>query len=75
MVTVLSCANAGVTLAASSSARNAFLIGLLPRGIGLQGPLRILLYDIITIARLRGNDRGACLQAYNSHGSKYCGQK
>src|SRR5260370_41113023 len=46
-LTVLSCANTGVTVAASSSAKNALLIGIVsPCG----RPLRILLYDIIIIA-------------------------
>src|SRR5665213_1871064 len=48
---VFSCANAGVTLAASSSAKNVFLIDIFsPRDPGLNGPLRLLLYDIIIIA-------------------------
>jgi hypothetical protein len=36
--------------------------------------LRPLLYDIIILARRRGNDRD-CVQAYRIGGSKYCGRK
>src|SRR6202049_3859365 len=49
---VFSCANAGVTLAASSSAKNVFLIDIVSLWHrGFNGPLQILLYDIIIIAR------------------------
>jgi hypothetical protein len=59
-LTVLSCASADVTLAASSNAKNAFLIGIvtLPDIAILKGSLRALLYDIIIIARSRGYARG-----------------
>src|SRR5580693_9802054 len=73
---VFSCASAGVTLAASSNANNVFLIDI-PSLVaaGLQCPLRILLYDIIIIASAAGHGRCGYVQAYNSRGSKYCGQK
>ena len=44
MLTVLSCANAGVTLAASSSARNAFLIAISP---SRYRPLEAAFADIV----------------------------
>src|SRR5260221_5741267 len=49
---VFSCANAGVTLAASSNANKVFLIDIVsPHDImGFDRPLQILLYDIIIIA-------------------------
>src|ERR1051326_9207527 len=64
---VFSCANAGVTLAASSNAKNVFLIDIVslsdcsllfllacPCSDGLfRRPLQTLLYDIIIIASLR----------------------
>src|SRR6201995_888268 len=51
---VFSCANAGVTLAASSNANNVFLIDTSPlENQGFNAPLRALLYDIIIIASLR----------------------
>src|SRR3974390_2700194 len=61
---VFSCANAGVTLAASSNAKNVFLIDIFsPRGPGFDGPLRLLLYDIIIIASTGGaNDRPGWLK-------------
>src|SRR5882757_6163751 len=83
MVTVLSCASAGVTLAATSSAKNAFLIdvfSLVPPG--LYAPLRILLYDIIIIAscaepstKLGVGPVRRTAGPYNNRGSKCCGQK
>ena len=73
-LTTLSCANAGVTLAANSNAKNARLIGIvsLPAS-GFNGPLRILLYDIIIIASTVRQRLAA--RAYNNQGSKYCGPK
>src|SRR5580700_4001835 len=49
---VFSCANAGVTLAANSSAKNVFLIDIVSPSwnLALNRPLRTLLYDIIIIA-------------------------
>src|SRR6476646_3891951 len=74
---VLSCANAGVTPAASSKANNVFLIDSvsLYKHQGFNGPLRALLYDIIVLARTCGDLRCGYAQAYNNQGSKYCGQK
>jgi hypothetical protein len=50
-----SCANAGVTLAASSNAKKAFLIDIPSSfvALGFDRPLQTLLYDIIIIASLR----------------------
>ena len=77
---VFSCANAGVTLAASSSAKNVaenvFLIDIVSLvASGFNGPLRILLYDIIIIASTCSYVRTVSVQPYNSQGGKYCGQK
>src|SRR5258706_934728 len=74
---VFSCANAGVTPAASSNANNVFLIdnvSLYNIG-GFNGPLRALLYDIIIKARTAATSASCYVQAYNNQGSKYCGQK
>src|ERR1700739_1249297 len=72
----LSCANAGVTLAASSNAKNAFLISsLLVYFFGLGRPLHTLLYDIMIIASLRQNAGPRVVQAYNIGRSMCCGQK
>jgi hypothetical protein len=55
MFTVLSCASAGVTLAANSSAKSVFLIDIVSLvASGLKALLSILLYDIIIIASTRG---------------------
>src|SRR5580692_882488 len=55
---VFSCPNAGVMPATSSNANNVFLIDIFSLdAIGLHGPLQILLYDIIIIARLRQRPR------------------
>src|SRR5664279_4476561 len=52
---VFSCANAGVTLAANSNAKNVFLIDIFSLLYqAFAGPLRILLYDIIIIASTCG---------------------
>src|SRR3954470_8390274 len=49
---VFSCANAGVTAAATSSAKNVFLIDIVSLWYqGCNGPLRLLLYDITINAR------------------------
>src|SRR4051812_4105782 len=75
MLTVLSCANAGVTLAASSSAKNAFLIDISPSSVrALTGPLRTLLDDIIIIASMRGPTHYSH-ESHDNRGSKVCGQK
>src|ERR1700680_5102616 len=72
---VFSCANAGVTLAASSSAKSVFLIDIVsPVQAGFGGPLQILLYDIIIIARCAASPLPS-VQAYSNKGGKYCGQK
>jgi hypothetical protein len=42
---------------------------------GFNGPLRILLYDIIIIASTCSYVRTVIVQAYNNQGGKYCGQK
>jgi hypothetical protein len=42
-----------VTLAASSNAKSAFLIGIVSSWQGFNGPLRLLLYGIIISASLR----------------------
>src|SRR5580704_9629236 len=68
---VFSCANAGVTLKASSNANNAFLIDIVsPHDmLGFGRPLQILLYDIIIIAsERRTGPRTATFQAYNNQG-------
>src|SRR5260370_6878601 len=59
MLTVLSCAKAGVTPKANSNAKNAFLIDIVsPHDIlGFDRPLQILLYDIIIIASACGRVR------------------
>ncbi len=55
---VFSCANAGVTLTASSSAKIVFLIDIVSLvAMGFDGPLQILLYDIIIIASRRQRPR------------------
>jgi hypothetical protein len=73
---VFSCANAGVTLAASSNAKNVFLIDTSPsQNQSFNAPLRALLYDIIIIASLRRFPRRLYVQAYSIRRSKYCGQK
>src|SRR3954454_24440722 len=71
---VFSCPNAGVTLAASSNAKNVFLIGIFSLVTSFTGSLRILLYDIIINASRRRLTRDQ-VQAYNIGRSKYCGQK
>src|SRR5580704_10090335 len=66
---VFSCPNAGVMLVTSSNAINVFLIDIFSLdAIGLHGPLQILLYDIIIIARLRAAARLA-LKAITSGGA------
>src|SRR5664279_1528380 len=67
---VFSCANAGVTLAANSNAKNVFLIDIFSLDYqGFAGPLRILLYDIIIIASTRGSrPRRLPSKAYNIRG-------
>src|SRR6185312_4189041 len=82
---VFSWASAGVTPAASSSAKNVFLIGIVSLFAflsafrmseqGFRRPLQILLYDIIIIASQRQTQGGLAVQAYNIAGSKYCGRK
>src|SRR3954447_25336066 len=67
---VLSCANAGVTLAASNSATNVFLIDIVSPRSGFSATLQILLYDIIIIASTGGARTGQ-LQAYNNQGGKW----
>src|ERR1700677_395391 len=67
---VFSCANAGVTLAASSNAKNVLLIGIVSLATsGFDRPLRILLYDIIIIASRAATDAAARVEAYYSRGS------
>src|SRR5438477_897076 len=64
MVTVLSCASAGVTQAATSSAKKAFLIDVSPSCH--QGFSRL--------PTEAGPVRSAA-EPYNNLGGKYCGQK
>src|SRR6202012_2001145 len=69
------CAKAGVTLAASSNAKNVFLIGAISLiflvTLGVGRPLRLLLYDIIIIASLRHRARtSATRTAYNTSGGR-----
>src|SRR5229473_825321 len=55
---VLSCANAGVALNASANANTVFLIDIVSLvALGFDGPLQILLYDIIIIASRRHRPR------------------
>src|SRR3954451_5156033 len=56
---VLSCANAGVTLAASNNATNVFLIDIFSPRSGFSATLQILLYDIIIIASTGGARTGS----------------
>src|ERR1700730_6757751 len=74
---VFSCASAGVTLAASSNAKNVFLIDIVSPSLtqGFNGPLQVLLYDIIIIATRAATSAAPHVQAYSNGGSKYCGQK
>src|SRR4051794_22087081 len=51
---VFSCANAGVTLAANSNAKNVFLIDIVSLDAGFNDPLQLLLYDITIIASTCG---------------------
>src|ERR1700748_678709 len=77
-LTVLSCATAGVTLAASSNANNAFLISIISLpDTAIAGSLPALLYDIIILAKLtrRRVIGWRHVEAYNTLGSKYCGRK
>ena len=63
---VFSCANAGVTLAANSNAKNVFphRHRLPSQNPALNRPLRALLYDIIIIASTGGTARGGSVLSY-----------
>src|SRR5260221_9028249 len=74
---VFSCANAGVTPAASSNANNVFLIDNVSL-YNIRASIALCAHcyiDIIIKARTAATSASGYVQAYNNQGSKCCGQK